>query len=200
MLLFPLIQNEERIHQSLNLYQETFQKEYDGMLALKLGFDSLDTQKKMSLTEDLFKLFSESETDFTLFFRALCHFKMDMESSDQMKLIEPAFYTPDQMTAELKSAWSAWGLRYCALIRLSLVSDEIRSTKMKKVNPKYVLRNYLAQNAIHAAEKGDYRLIERLLKVLKTPYDEQESEEDLAQKRPEWARNAPGCSALSCSS
>ena len=71
---------------------------------------------------------------------------------------------------------------------------------MKRVNPKYVLRNYLAQNAIGDAEAGDASVLERLMRVLRTPYDEQPGEEDLAARRPEWARSAPGCSALSCSS
>jgi uncharacterized protein YdiU (UPF0061 family) len=71
---------------------------------------------------------------------------------------------------------------------------------MNRANPKYVLRNYLAQQAIDAANAGDSSLMERLLRVLKTPYDEQGEHEDLAQRRPEWARNKAGCSALSCSS
>ena len=71
---------------------------------------------------------------------------------------------------------------------------------MRRANPKYVLRNYLAQQAIEALEQGDASVIERLMKVLKRPYDEQPEHEALAEKRPEWARNKAGCSALSCSS
>ena len=71
---------------------------------------------------------------------------------------------------------------------------------MKRANPKFVRRNYLAQNAIAAAGRGDPSVLERLMRVLKTPYDEQPAESDLAARRPEWAQSAPGCSALSCSS
>jgi uncharacterized protein YdiU (UPF0061 family) len=71
---------------------------------------------------------------------------------------------------------------------------------MRRANPKYVLRNYLAQQAIEALEQGDASVIERLMGVLKHPYDEQPEEEAFAGRRPEWARNKPGCSALSCSS
>jgi len=63
-----------------------------------------------------------------------------------------------------------------------------------------VLRNWLAQNAIDAAHKGDLSVLQRLLEVMWRPFDEQSEHDDLAQKRPEWARNKPGCSALSCSS
>jgi uncharacterized protein YdiU (UPF0061 family) len=68
------------------------------------------------------------------------------------------------------------------------------------VNPKYIFRNYLAVQAIEALEKGDASPLERLMRVLARPYDEQPQEEDLATRRPEWARDRAGCSALSCSS
>ena len=71
---------------------------------------------------------------------------------------------------------------------------------MNRVNPKYVLRNYLAQLAIDALTEGDASMLEQLMTVLKRPYDEQPEHDELAERRPEWARNRPGCSALSCSS
>ena len=71
---------------------------------------------------------------------------------------------------------------------------------MLRANPKYVLRNYLAQNAIDRAEAGDLSYLETLMKVLERPFDDQPEHEDLAGKRPEWARTRPGCATLSCSS
>ena len=68
-------------------------------------------------------------------------------------------------------------------------------------NPKYVLRNWMAQLAIEAADREDYSIAETLYELLKNPYDEQaDHEEEWFQKRPEWARHRVGCSMLSCSS
>jgi protein adenylyltransferase len=71
---------------------------------------------------------------------------------------------------------------------------------MNRANPKYVVRNYLAQQAIDALERGDVSIMERLMSVLQHPYDDQPEHDDLADRRPEWARHKAGCSALSCSS
>ena len=81
------------------------------------------------------------------------------------------------------------------------VNGEPNLEKMKMANPKYVLRNWMAQLAIDAAEKEDYSVAIELYEMLKNPYDEQPNyEEKWFQKRPEWARHRVGCSMLSCSS
>ena len=71
---------------------------------------------------------------------------------------------------------------------------------MDTVNPKYILRNYISQMVIEAAEKEDYSMLDEVYNMIKNPYDNQEQFNKWFAKRPEWARHKVGCSMLSCSS
>jgi serine/tyrosine/threonine adenylyltransferase len=93
-----------------------------------------------------------------------------------------------------------WLERYQARLKKDALDDALRRASMYRVNPKYVLRNYLTQLAIDKAEAGDFSGVEELLELLRTPYDEQIGKEHFAAKRPDWARHRAGCSMLSCSS
>lgn len=120
--------------------------------------------------------------------------------SNGLDLVNEAFYTPSELSASLREDWKAWSQFYGNRLQEEAVSDEERKKHMNQINPKYVLRNYMAQLAIDDAENGDYGLLEELFELLKKPYSEQTHQEKWFAKRPEWARHKVGCSMLSCSS
>src|SRR5262249_3568628 len=154
---------------------------------------------------DLFEVLQATETDMTLFYRLLADVPVrgEADAATDAALaarLERAFYTEDAKASQHQGRLAGWLRRYIARVRLDGVPQDERIARMNRVNPKYVLRNYLAQLAIDALEKGDVSVLERLMNVLQRPYDEQPEHDELAARRPEWARHRAGCSALSCSS
>jgi len=117
-----------------------------------------------------------------------------------LKPIMDAFYKPEELKGEVLFFWKDWMDRYLKRLQQEFATDQERKQKMDLVNPKYVLRNYMSQVAIDAADKGDYSIIDELYQLLKKPYAEQLGAEKWFAKRPEWARTKVGCSMLSCSS
>jgi len=168
---------------------------YGRALSAKLGVDSLEGDEP--LVTEMFRLLNAVETDFTLFFRGLS----SVAEGEDAALIAPlrrAFYAEPSAGHLVKLA--GWLRQYLARVGRDGVPAAMRARRMNSVNPKYVPRNYLAQLSIDAMAAGDASVLERLMKALERPYDEQPGNDDLAERRPEWARTKAGCSALSCSS
>jgi uncharacterized protein YdiU (UPF0061 family) len=175
------------------------------MLSAKLGVSSLEGEEDEKLANDMFSVLEAVETDMTLFFRLLADVQVDggADEPGDTALMEPlrrAFYTDAAFAPEHVARMAEWLRRYGVRVRRDQIAPGARRERMNRANPKYVLRNYLAQLAIDALAEGDSSVLERLMKVLERPYDEQPENDELADRRPEWARNRPGCSALSCSS
>ena len=202
--LIPLVGAKEPLEEALARYGETYTTTWRRMLGEKLGIMALEGEEDDKLVNDLVDVLQAVETDMTLFYRLLATVPTgNADAASDAALVEPlrrAFYTDDAFEPEHLARMSAWLRRYAARVDRHGTSSEARTESMNRANPKYVLRNYHAQLAIDALEQNDASVLERLMRVLERPYDEQPENDDLAERRPEWARNRPGCSALSCSS
>ncbi len=191
--LLPLVPREA-LEEGLALYADTFNGAWARALAHKLGLASLERPGDDELAKELFEALGEAETDYTIFFRRLA--AVPLEDGDCLAVLRPAFYDEQAPRPRL----AAWLVRYAARVRDEGIALATREERMRCANPKYVFRNYLAQQAIDALETGEVAPLERLMRALEHPYDEQPEYETFAARRPEWARHKPGCSALSCSS
>lgn len=193
--LFPLIEDKDLVVQALNHYQTRYETVYWDKLSNKLGFNLARTEEESKFLTDLFTLMQETQVDYTLFFRSL---SVDQIEADFVETIKSHSYKKDFTVAD-KERWQAWIKEYSLRVQLQAKPDRV--TVMKSVNPSIVFRNYLAQEGIDAAEKGDYSLIEKYLKEFSQPFKDRDLKSDpLTFKRPTWADNKPGCSVLSCSS
>jgi uncharacterized protein YdiU (UPF0061 family) len=169
------------------------------MFLSKLGiFTSIETDSE--LITDLEENLQLSETDMTLFFRNLNRIKKEDTAENALEKIKEAFYVPEEIANNVLDNWITWFSFYLKRLETEELSDEERVAKMNTINPKYVLRNYMAQLSIDAADQGDFSLVSELYSLLQKPYDEQPEMEKWFAKRPDWARSKVGCSMLSCSS
>lgn len=180
------------LDEGLTHFDTTLQQGMHSMLAGKFGLRAWQ-DGDAELVADIFQLMQQSEVDMTEFFRRLA---MADAAAPQVDELAAAFYREEQFTQE-RARFEAWLTRYVR--RVGDGDIEERAERMNKVNPRFVLRNYLAQQAIEAAEQGDLKLLHRLLDAARTPYADGHPA-DLIAKRPDWARHKAGASMLSCSS
>lgn len=192
--LFPLINDVKAMEHILAKYQLEYAKRHLEMMHRKIGINDI-TDSSKALVKELKNLLEESDIDYTMFFRELSNFCCK-EKLQFIETIKKASYSSN--FDQYNESWEQWLSKYTEILLNE--NDPFRKLKMKKVNPKYVLRNYMAQLAIEAADKGDFSVLNELFEVLKYPYDEQKEYEKWYALRPDWAKQKVGCSQLSCSS
>ncbi len=204
--ILPLVKEVEPLEQALADYGEIFAESTRRFMGDKLGLKELEeAEADHVLVEDLQQVLTCTETDMTIFHRRLADVPVDgvdpakVSGEDLLAPLTEAYYDQD-LDAESTSKIVDWLRRYVQRAQQDGRPGSERRRQMHAANPKYVLRNYLAQLAIDQADEGDPSLITELLEVMRKPYDEQPEYEKYAEKRPDWARSRPGCSMLSCSS
>ncbi|MGG4603487.1 protein adenylyltransferase SelO [Paenalcaligenes sp. Me131] len=171
----------ETLNPVLQQYEGWFLERYRENLCRKMGWQEWlegDTQ----LVDDWWRLLHRDQADFSLSFRALAWAEKHPEAFLQ------CFHDQDQARA--------WVDKYRARVEADPQTSEQRQQSMNAANPLYVLRNYLAQQAIAAAEKGDASVLSDLFTVLSNPFEERSGYERYAEVPPPEAQSI----ALSCSS
>ena len=186
--MLPLIGEVEAAQQALDVYQPAFAAKLDELLHAKLGLtaSAAHNDGDRTLFDAMFALMDANSVDFTLFFRRLGNLKANDAGGDEP--LRDLFID--------RPAFDGWAAQYRARLQAEASHDDARKAAMDQANPKYVLRNYLAQVAIEKAQNKDFTEVERLLSVLRRPYDEQPENEHYAALPPDWASHLE----VSCSS
>lgn len=197
--LYPLILEAKPLEAILDAFSTDYEKEYLNMMQNKLGFQ-IKKEQDVVLIQSLTQLLERVETDMTIFFRNFSNITKADTASTAFNAIKYAFYNEKDVDETILKDWHDWFEMYIIRINEEAISDFARKEQMNQVNPKYVLRNYMAQLCIDDVDKGDYALLNELFEMLKNPYDEQPNFQKWFAKRPDWARDKVGCSMLSCSS
>lgn len=193
--LVSVFPDQSPLHEGLRRYALVYASEHARLTAARFGLESLRGED-LPLVNEFFAMLHAQEIDLTLAFRHLAD--LDLANPD-ISTLAPACYQPERVITAA-SAWNQWLNAYAARCSADPRPQPERRAAMNATNPLYVPRNYLAQLAIDAAEKGDLDVLHQWMDTLRQPYTEQPGRAQHAARRPEWARERAGCSMLSCSS
>ena len=194
--LAPLFDDTTGLSAGLARYRQAYAREHAANAAAKLGLEA-GHDDDVALYEALLALMAQARIDMTLGFLALAD--VGPGAAPDPQALAALSYAPDAVAGHLP-AIGHWLQRYAARLAGSALSPAQRQARMAAANPRYVLRNWLAQQAIEQAEGGDLDGVHALARVLRQPYTAQAGGEAFARMRPDWAVGRPGCAMLSCSS
>jgi uncharacterized protein YdiU (UPF0061 family) len=189
--LVPLIDDVDTTKAAIDTYLEEYSRAIDSVFRAKLGLATTQDSDE-SLINALIELLDANRTDWTLFWRRLATLRREAAAPEQDAAVRDLIVD--------RAAFDAWALKYRARLALEASVDAERTVRMNQVNPKYVLRNHLAETAIRKARGDDgprdFSEVARLLAILSRPFDDQPVDEAYAGQPPEWAQSLH----LSCSS
>jgi uncharacterized protein YdiU (UPF0061 family) len=184
--LSPLVPIDT-LREILQRYQPVIEQHYLQLMRNKLGLQT-EQESDNVLINQLLTLLQQSAVDYTIFFRQLCNFSTDNSELSTNNTLRDYFID--------RNAFDAWSKQYAARLRTEGSDNTQRHACMQRVNPKYILRNYLAQQAIEKAQRDDFSMVNDLLQVLLTPFDEHPEFAHYANHPPDWGKHLE----ISCSS
>jgi uncharacterized protein YdiU (UPF0061 family) len=184
--LMPLIDEQAHALAALESYKQTFPEAMDQHMRDKLGLQGAHDGDR-TLVEDLLQAMQQDRVDYTVFWRRLSI--AVRESAHSTHAFEPV-----RDLFLHREVFDAWCARYCE--RLGSANRLSAGDAMLRTNPKYILRNHLGELAIRQAKQGNFAMVQDLLQVLRTPFDEHPTYEAWAGLAPEWASSIE----ISCSS
>ncbi len=183
--LMPLIEDSDTALAALEPYKSVYPQAMMSAWRAKLGLREARDEDQV-LADDLLKLMAQDHPDFSITWRRMGGFSTAPGAHNNA--VRDLFIN--------RPAFDAWAQRYAARLMAEASIDAERALRMNLANPKYVLRNHLAETAIHRAREGDFSEVQRLLQVLQHPFDEQPEHEADAGFPPDWATQLE----VSCSS
>lgn len=193
--ILPLFEDPEPLEVALKTYEEIFWSNYYEMMGNKLGFDNVSEEDQVLIGE-FEKVLSTVKPDMTIFYQLLIDLPAQQSEEKIMDHFSKSFYQfPEGME---KQSFTGLIQKYRERLKINKISEEESEKRMRKANPRFILRNYLLHQSIEELEKGENKLFERLKKAIREPYSNKNDE--FLVKRPEWATKKAGCSMLSCSS
>jgi uncharacterized protein YdiU (UPF0061 family) len=178
--LTSLISNEDLVR-ALKQYEPEFLNQFRNIMASKIGLEEYQPDDEQ-LINQLLEIMQTNNVDYTIFFRQLADYSADNPSIRDQFIDRESFDT--------------WADKYRQRLQQQSSSEQQRHQQMHSVNPKYALRNYMAQAAIDAAQQGDYTEVNLLLEILQAPFAEHPKAEKYADLPPDWAEQI----SVSCSS
>ena len=174
---FKHLINKEEITKIMSVYEKTYAKQLFALYKNKLGLkENRNTDE--ALVQELLNVMEVQNLDFTRTFRSLSNI---LKTNNSIKVDD-----------SLKS----WSQKFKERHDIEIADIDSRITQMNEMNPKFILRNYMLQNAIDQAEEGSYKEIDILMKLITKPFEENLEYERYSEESPEWAKSL----GLSCSS
>jgi serine/tyrosine/threonine adenylyltransferase len=194
--LAPLFKETDELQAILHTYDQVYGQHYNTMLGKKIGLDEVKETDEELFTQ-LQQMLATVKPDMTIFFQQLIGLPMDLQNAEAIGTYFKESLYHDLQPSQQESL-SGFISAYITRLSANTISREESQARMRKANPRFVLRNYLLSQAIEELEKGENSLFLKLQEALKEPYADKYLE--FFAKRPEWATSKAGCSMLSCSS